>query len=1467
MTPPVREASKQVEAKSSSNLPIGLPIRQPRHGLSKNHSGIQSPMRVSSGSQELPKMLGLMLSAENWTSDYYPYGLYELPSSSEGSCEQMLSYQYAKSTGFMIDEVYYSCNIWRYSSGNIGADWHGHNINTGEQVFKREFSDDNGFAIQYLSLSNSVDPTSGIIYGVNYTQNGQKLQLVEMTLTKDPYGWDYITLNPVGTLEGSWNAIAFDNNGQLWGINYEGVMEGNYNVVTHSYLNKIDKNNAQVTRVGETGLCPQFASDMCFDPNSNTLYWTLSTIDDQGFLAEVNTTTGAATKVMNFPNNEEIAGLVIIGKDQAGIPGRATDLETAFENGSLSGSISFTTPENDTNGDPGQGELSYSIRVDESEIASGTCGWGERVTVPVTVDHAGEIRFNVILSANGVEGKGASTTCIIGHGTPKAPEATAAWEDGMMTVTWSRPTETVDGGYLSPTDPFLYEISDAETGELKVRVTDATSCSFALPEPETRTPFSYNVKGTCNGLSFISRTPVIYVGAQNPPYINNFNSVNSLDEFTIIDANNDGKVWTADGAIASIGYNPAKAMNDWMITPGIKLQAGGKYPFSLDISGGNVSFTERIEVLAGMAPTAEAMTISLIPVTAITKNSMETYEAVLEPTVTGTYYIGVHGISFKDMHTLRVDNLILEDTPAPAAPATVQNLNVSTDPTGALNAIVSFKTPTLNSLGNSLSIIEKVEILVNDVVKSTITEPEPGEDITEIIRVAEMGEYTFTVIAYNENGAGMPATVTTYVGFDSPAAPASVYTEETSIGHVSVEWDPVTTDINGTPLPEGVLLYDVYIYDAGDYIPVAKDVAGNKVEDIDLNVAPGNQSFYQFAVFGHWDRLMGLGQLSQMIIVGYPSEGFRESFPMFTVSNPIMISCSYGLPEWSLMIDANGFPSQDNDNGVIGLIGEYSTDTGAIQTGKFTVDHLTNPVMRFWVYNIYNAENPLPQDLNSVVVRISEDGGKTNTEVLSTTPYALGGTVEGWYPVIIDLTPYIGKTICFSVESTLNSYCYSVFDNFRTYSYVDHNLCMEEISAPERVTAGDEFKVAATIVNEGKLTASGHSVELFVNGEKYATQQADNLISDGRQVIEIPVQMHSLATEPLEIYATVSYAPDVLTDNNTSESITVKPILSPLPVVSGLTGEVSGNKVNLKWDSPDYENGMPATVTDDFDSYVPWQDQPGDWTTYDLDKSEVSGFLGIDIPNIQSGITKASFFVFNATEMPREDYLQFEAHSGSQYMAALQRFDNGELNDWLVSPELSGNNQVISFFAKSYSRMFTDAFEVYYSTGSTQPSDFIKVCDRTDMPNNWSMYTVELPQGAKRFAIRACAANSFMFMLDDVTYQSGTETTPLVLKGYNIWRDGLKLNDQLITDKAYTDEVANPKSQTYVVTAVYDLGESGGSNLYRPDGSGISSTFTKAEITSIVNTAGIEFAPDANLQPGIYVIRNNDGTISKVVIK
>ena len=160
-------------------------------------------------------------------------------------------------------------------------------------------------------------------------------------------------------------------------------------------------------------------------------------------------------------------------------------------------------------------------------------------------------------------------------------------------------------------------------------------------------------------------------------------------------------------------------------------------------------------------------------------------------------------------------------------------------------------------------------------------------------------------------------------------------------------------------------------------------------------------------------------------------------------------------------------------------------------------------------------------------------------------------------------------------------------------------------------------------------------------------------------------------------------------------------------------------------------------------------------------------------------------------------------------------FDSGNgvnNDDWMISPEVVGGTKV-TFMAKSVTAQYgLEKIKFLYSVSDRETTSFRQMEDVIAVPaDKWTKYTFTLPEDAKCFAINCVSENSYALLIDEITYES-TEPMTLSLLGFNVYRDGEKINDELLEEGYYVDTNAPAGSHYYNVTTVYDKGESAFSN-------------------------------------------------------
>ncbi len=1426
----------------------------------------------------IPEMYGTVLHANNWGGESQ-IGLYSVPTQAGGAFDLKIADAEASSGGVLVNDIYWATNYFSFW-GYILVTVTGYDFVTGDVVATFNGNVDN------IALGLSVDPTTGTVYGVTYNSQGNGLQLATLV-----YSETGVTVTPIGEFNYNTNSIAFDSTGQLYGILYSGEEVGEDFIVGDSYLVKIDKNTADFDIVGVTGLSPQYLSDAVIDTKTNRMFWTLSEASGAGYLAEVNLTTGVATKLFDFPNDEEVDGLVIPATPEGNAPAAPKKVSPDFNGGSLTGSVYVDLPSTYYDGsDAGWDRMTCHLLVNGEEVSAKSGFAGSTVGfVDVTVPAPGEYSFVAYCSNDNGNGPKISVKKFIGNGLPATPEVTAEYVDGTINVAWAPVTTTVDGGYI---DPAAITYTVTRYPDAVVVATGLTTTYYS--EPYTASAdgamesYIYGVVADNAGVASAEgkSNPLVF-GDIVPPYAPTFSSDDDLAGFTIIDGNADGKTWKVEDNRLKMTYNTSVAMDDWLITPPVKLQAGMAYKLTFKAKANSNSFPERIEVKGGKSNTVAGMTETLVEPTVLSGTETE-LTAWITPATDGGYYVGFHGISDKDMYNLWLYDIRIEAGVSAAGPGKPTDLTVTPAADGTLSAEISFKTPTVDFSGNPLTSLTKAEVYRGETLVKTFDAPAVGATLTFTDNLPESGDYTYSVCVYNESGKGESVTAAAYVGIDYPAAPTLVNLEEsaTNPGYVTVSWNAVTTSENGGALAPDQVKYNLYEYDGSSrYL-----VAGNLTETTYSYMAvPSGQDFMQYLVYAVTVRGEGEGQISDMIPVGQPYTNYSEDFAGGSISTLLGYGpmpgatsmCTLGLAKDGDL----GITSVNADGGFIYSKGANIGQGVRIFTGKISLANIENPAFTFYVYNIVGEEGAA--DINTVSVGVRPTGAFSYTDVLPTTAINdLSTEADGWNKVTVDLSAYKGQTVQICLDAAIELFSYNIFDNFAVISLLDYNLKAADITAPAKVKPGTSYDVNVTVSNEGGLEATGYSVELYADNEKVATKEGAALAAGKNTVITFTEEMSALATEPVTYKAIVVFASDMDLANNETAEIVVTPNVSTLPAVTDLAADATAEGVKLTWSEPDLSAATPEAITEDFENAEAWAHEYGDWTFLDVDNSPVGGFEGMDVPGIVVGQTKSSFFVWDQATSGGNS--TFDAKSGKKYLAALFRYDNGTCNDWAISPELFGGAQTISFFASSYSSEYPESIEVLYSTGSLNPADFVSLLNVNVVPSTWTEYTVDLPEGAKHFAIRGKGTASFMLMVDDVTFIPASSTADLSIVGYDIYRNGEKITAEPVAELEYVDTTVADGENTYVVVVVYDKGVSAPSNEVTINfTTGLDALTAGVSVTTAPRTIIVTGAEEVMVEvyavdgkqiyaaqgdatisvvPGVYVV-TVDGKVVKLIVK
>ena len=1211
--------------------------------------------------------------------------------------------------------------------------------------------------------------------------------------------------------------LAEGANGDLFGVTGDGD------------LYKIDLAANGISKIGSTGLSTDYVTALGYDKANNVLFWADCPDSGGTSLYTIDPATGAAELCETFENNLEFSMLHVEAAPAApGAPAAPSDLSVTFADGALNGNVTFLPPTETVDGEVGSGDITYFVTINGTEVATGTTTFGgDAVSVSANVAKGGWYDVAVYCSNAAGEGKSVTSHLYLGPDTPLPVEnVVLAYASDKFTLTWDAVKGSHDG-FVNQAN-VKYTVTRYVDKEATVVSTDQSATSFEEDYAEPTTGLEsiyYTVSASYEGnVSDPVSSNTVNLGKLLPPYTNNFETAADADYLTIIDNNADESTWSYYESYKCMrcAYDSSNDADDYLVLPGLTLEKGKLYLISFIAGNYSNSWPEKVALYAGKEATAAALTEEIVAPTELSEVfSRDADGNAVGEKITGNYvaqddgvvYFAIKGCSDADQFYLCVTDINVSAGMSAQAPKAVSGLTVTPDATGANKATVAFTAPSENIAGEALSALTKIEVSRDGEVIKTFDSPAVGEALTFDDEDAPNGNVTYTVIAYNDEGAGLEATATCFVGFEVPADLTGVTAATgADYGEVVLNWDAVEFDLNGLALPE--VTYAVYELGSSSRELIAENIT-ETTYTVRACAADAEQEFKQYAVFPVDAAGEGAGGYTDLVCVGAPYEmPFYESGAL----NHIVGISQEGYGSWQLADDSSvsGVSSQDADNAMFALAGYYSNDGGKLFTGKIHIDeNAANPIFGFYYWGMGSEDENTVQ----AIINAGEGWALAGEQVVLGT-----GTESEWNRVVIDLSEYKGKDIQVGIEAYIMTYGTSLFDNFAVEDQKEKDLAASLSVAPA-VNAGESLPITVNVSNLGSANAEGATVDIYVNGKVAMSEEVPAIEANKKTAVVVEYNVSEVAPDKLEIYAVVNYGGDENPDNNTTDTATVNVRFSNVPAPAELKGEVGEDgKLNLTWEKPDTENFDP-TVTESFedcDAFATMNTgSTNGWKFVDKDGEGVGGFSGITLPNITSQ-QPASWFVLDQTN--EQLNASFAGHTGDKSLAALYNATGAQNDDWAISPELSGSAQTISFYARAYSADYPETMEVLYSTTDTDPDSFISVKEisgiTTDGNRSWTEYTADLPDGAKYFALRYRSADCFMLMVDDVTYAPAGATS-LELAGYNVFRNGVKINSDLVQGESYTDEEASD-GDVYVVVAVYASGEtSAPSNEYTADLSGI----------------------------------------------
>lgn len=996
-------------------------------------------------------------TGEEFTYQESAYDLYAYDGEEMWGMDTGLGQYCVANGGGTIVGKEYCFNYYMVFYGQIAYNlYFAYNLETGD-IGLVQYGDD------YTVIANQVafDATTDKVYGQFY--NARRSGYVWGTRDTELGSTDII--NDMTGVK-AFRALAFDTFGRAYAIDVE------------NNLLSIDKQTGYTTLIGATNL-PELSQNImsgAIQPETNTFYFIAQHADETTALYEIDLTTGQATKVKDMPGNAMVAGAAFQPVEYSeAVPAAAEALTLNFDRDALNGTLSFTAPAL-TVGGVGTTLTEVAVTMDGVAYKVVTPAAGETVTMDVAVAETGRHTWQVIATNAAGAGKPATIDRWVGLDLPKAVDnlKIANIDYNHALITWDAPTEGKHGGYVDP-EKLNYTIL-ASSGSYEAR--NQKECEIQVSKTgNTLATRSYTVTANSEeeaGLS--ATTDRIYFGRPyNAPRSFDFESQSEFNLWWVVDANKDYKTWTynSSGKFAHTDYNREMAADDYLFSPPLHMTPDQYYDLTSSIAAEMAYYQEAYEIGLYKTQRPEGLIRKLQEPTYTEKTGEQSrisYHVVNTFRVEeeGDYYIGYHCISPINQLRLELHDVSFKKGSAPDSPAAVTDLTLVPDADGKKAVDVIFTAPTLDTEGNAVKDLTKAEVYVGETLVTTLNNVVAGQKYTvHLSKEVSQGVNEFTVFFYNENGKGLGAKGSVFVGTDLPGMVQNVRMTVMDES-LFIDWDAPAMGANGGYINPADLTYS--LVRQSDRVEVYN---GPETQSYDNTINwYGDQEQVTYGIFAINGTGWGTGTPTHTYISGDAYlMPFEETFGPSSDSHMWIL----GYTETPTASINNDKEVSYDDDGYSLYCRSYRAGGGNhnVSTGKIFINKRGNATLRFAV----RGEKPESR------IRV---GVSTNCILEESSP--IGETTVGdgdWKIVGISLQQYAGQEIMIDFRGFCEGESTLWFDNV----IVDNN----GLGDAEDMSTGIDTVLAPT-------TGSAPAYDLWGRPVNRAAQQGVTVVN-GKKVV------------------------------------------------------------------------------------------------------------------------------------------------------------------------------------------------------------------------------------------------------------------------------------------------------------------------------------------------------------------------------
>lgn len=1252
------------------------------------------------------------------------------------------------------------------------------------------------FSKYVISCAYDAEKDMAYAYTLNADASDYQLQSV------NPETWEFKVINPNVPIEDI-----------CIGFSYNPVDKKLYGVTPDGRFVTLDTTSGTLTLVTKFSL-----------PVNTSIYGMTYSPLDKAFVVVIpgdNSTSGLYTidplnpqlnKQATLENTVQYRILVTPDKIVAPkTPLTAEIFSVDFFNGSYAGNASVKLPSKTFDGSSLSGKLTLTAYVDGTKYSEISSQPGATVDVPFKDIPEGIRRFSFTVKSGDLESAEVDQKLYVGFDTPLAPQ-NIELKEGRLT--WDAVTGTVNNGYLDAAN-LTYNVY---LNDEKINQSPITECSYTFSMPDAvYQKYVAQVEAVNHGhASERGFSNDIKYGKPFPLPFSMKPTKTEGELVKVISERHQMQTWRPSGDNISENYFYCHTTNfdtptqEWMFLPGITIPPSEKLlEISFEILAEDYSETEE-NIAVSFGKQQESVSTRIIKewngLCAETWKKLTAY-CLPEP---GTNYIGFMTRTHENGYEIKIRNISIKISDKPATtPAAPTDLKAKALPEGTLKAKVSFRMPTLNAADGELKDATLTATVKTAAETKTLSGAPGSEQTVEIATIDGINE--ITVFASNAN-EGLEVKTSVFTGIDVPNPISTFKSAHTAdFKGIHIEWDDPTTGANGGYVDPTKITYSLCIFnEEKDQWEIVKELGDVNSYDAYFEV-PEKIALAQIGIVAQNNK----GNCGTILIVtgavGTPfalpmAETFSESFgskyePMMGERPDESYSC-----EW----------------GYVGEAYPYWTDCATPYGKGAYCGWGTNNQKARVILPAFSTQNTTSAAIEVPLYALKGKGEiKVYAKAYGIEPELIG-TYEGtdepewtkcrfqlpsrfmnqkWVEIIID-----------GIFKSEEEFITLAFAQYKIQTFYADDIAVMKMNAPAFPIVGNAYEITATVENAGLLTAEVPLMELqVVKGDKTLASLSMTRTDGTEKLPELGQAEYKTiwtpdATVIGDVKLTVRTLNADMDPSNDSKTTEASVGRGNTPVVTDLSAEKSDTGVALRWTEPTVETGRES-----FESFASFSygDRIGDFKCVNLDGEETTYFTLFNFPHQRDKKAWQVIGEKDITAIMEEYEIEntfFISDDGDKFLIAFTPFSiyvGADLTSdrWIISPEIKGGSE-FSFRLTPGVPNCVEPVEILYSSTDDETSSFSMIEELKLLSTGWKEYKFTLPEDAKYFAIRyrGNSETGFFVMLDDIHYVPAAESP--VLEGYDIYRDGSLIAENVKAPGSYSDSFKAEHSTYYNIKPV-----------------------------------------------------------------